>query len=46
MSKFLIDPLNITKFDCTTFELELTLLFWIAAAGKNGVTSAKCIDKF
>lgn len=27
-------------------ELEEHLLFWVCAAGKNGVTSAKCLDWF
>jgi thermostable 8-oxoguanine DNA glycosylase len=45
MSKFLIDPINITKFNSSKFDLELQLLFWICAAGKNGVTSARCLDR-
>ena len=43
-SKFLVDPVNITKYDCTDFELELLALFWICAAGKNGITSARCLN--
>jgi thermostable 8-oxoguanine DNA glycosylase len=41
-----IDPDNVTKFDATFEELELQILFWICAAGKNGHTSARCLNDF
>lgn len=40
----MIDPINITRFHQSQSQLEETLLFWICAAGKNGVTSARCLD--
>lgn len=43
-SKFLIDPINITDFNADSNKLELLILFWICAAGKNGVTSAGCLN--
>jgi hypothetical protein len=43
---FLIDPINITNFNCSNSQLELQILFWICAAGKNGVTSARCLNGF
>ena len=42
----MIDPVNITKFDNTTQELEEVLLFWVLAAGKNAVTASNCLEKF
>jgi hypothetical protein len=42
----MIDPDAILKYDCTTAELEERLLFWIAAAGKNAHTTARCLAKF
>ena len=41
----MIDPKKITNFNCSDEELELHILFWFLAAGKNGVTAAKCLDK-
>ena len=41
---YLVDPNNITKFDCSNHELQLVLLFWIAAAGKKASTSARCLE--
>lgn len=41
----MIDPKKITNFNCSNEELELHILFWFLAAGKNGVTAAKCLDK-
>lgn len=38
---YLVDPDNITKYDCSQNELELLLLFWICAAGKKAHTAAK-----
>jgi hypothetical protein len=42
---WLLDPKNITNFKADKSELELMILFWILAAGKNGVTAAKCLDR-
>jgi len=42
----MIDVENITKFNQTYPQLEENLLFWVCAAGKNGTTAAKCLDKF
>lgn len=41
----MIDPTKITNFNANMYELEEMLLFWICAAGKNGVTAAKNLDK-
>jgi len=41
---FLIDPNNITKYDQTTHELELSLLFWICAAGKSAKTVSQRLN--
>ena len=41
----MIDPTNITKFNCTEAELEETLLFWVCAAGKNAITSSSALNK-
>lgn len=40
----MIDPTRITRYDLTLFELQEVALFWICAAGKNGVTAAKLLD--
>jgi len=40
----MIDPSNITNYNLTNSELEETILFWVCAAGKNGTTSARCLD--
>ena len=40
---YYLDPSKITKFNCTHPELELRVLFWVCAAGKNGTTAAKCL---
>lgn len=42
----MIDPQNITNFNSTKFQLQEVLLFWIAAAGKNAMTTARALDKF
>lgn len=42
--KFLVDPTSVTNYNCSYEELELLILWWILAAGKNGVTSARCLD--
>jgi endonuclease III len=43
---YLVDPVNITKYDCSDNELELLILFWICAAGKNAITTSNCLNKF
>lgn len=40
---YYLDATKITNFNCTDDELECRILFWILAAGKNGVTSAVCL---
>lgn len=40
---FYLNAAQITNHNCTDEELELHILFWICAAGKKGVTSAKCL---
>jgi thermostable 8-oxoguanine DNA glycosylase len=42
----MIDPSNITNYNLTTPQLQETILWWILAAGKNGVTAARCLDSF
>lgn len=42
----MIDPTKITNFDLSSKQLEEVLLFWICAAGKNAITSAKALDRF
>jgi len=42
---FLVDPDNITKYDCTDHELQLVLLFWICAAGKKASTAARNLSR-
>lgn len=42
---FLVDPNNITKYDCTDHELQLVLLFWICAAGKKASTAARNLNR-
>lgn len=37
---YLVDPENITRFDMDDRDLELTLLFWVCAAGKNARVAA------
>lgn len=41
---FLLDATKITKYNCNSDELELMILFWICAAGKNGVTATRCLN--
>lgn len=40
----MIDPTNITNYSLSTKELQEVILWWILAAGKNGVTAARCLD--
>jgi len=42
----MIDPSKITNYNATDNELEELILFWVCAAGKNGRTAARCLDKF
>lgn len=42
---FLIDPSNVTNHDQSQSELELFILFWVAVAGKNGHTAARCLSR-
>ena len=46
MSRYLVDPQNITNFKSNLFELQLVILFWICAAGKKASTSAKALNDF
>jgi hypothetical protein len=41
----MINPEKISNFNLTIPELEENILFWVCAAGKNGVTAAKSLDK-
>lgn len=41
----MIDPTKITNYGQSQAGLEEVLLFWVCAAGKNGVTAAKCLDR-
>lgn len=40
----MIDAVNITKFNCSEEELEEQIIFWILAAGKNGIITANALD--
>lgn len=42
----MVDPSRITNYNLNTAELEEHLLFWVCAAGKNGTTAARCLDRF
>lgn len=42
----MLDPTKITNFDASESELEEMILWWICAAGKNGVVAAKNLDNF
>lgn len=42
----MIDPSKITNYNLDTYGLQEVLLWWILAAGKNGVTAARCLDSF
>lgn len=41
----MINPEKISNFNLTTPELEENILFWVCAAGKNGMTAAKSLNK-
>lgn len=40
----MIDPTKITEYNCSDNRLEELILFWVCAAGKNGVTAARCLN--
>lgn len=42
----MIDPSKITIYNATDDKLEELILFWVCAAGKNGRTAARCLEKF
>jgi hypothetical protein len=42
----MVDPSKITDYNLNDAQLEEHLLFWVCAAGKNGTTAARCLDKF
>lgn len=42
----MIDPTNITNYNLAQHELEEQLIWWVFAAGHNGITTAKGVDKF
>lgn len=42
----MIDAINVTNFNQTRSQLQEFILFWIAAAGKNGVVAARSIHNF
>lgn len=46
MSRFLIDPSDVIKFDRTDEELELFWLFCAVVAGKTATTQAKLLNGF
>lgn len=41
-----VNAYKITNFKQDRYQLEASILFWIAAAGHNGVTSAAAVNKF
>ena len=42
----MINPEKVTNYNQSDKELEEFILFWVCAAGKNGRTAARCLDKF
>lgn len=40
---FLVDPHDITDYERTQPELQLVLIFWVAAAGKKATTAARSV---
>jgi len=40
----MVDPVNFTNFNRTDSELEEVLLFTILVAGKNALTTSRCLD--
>lgn len=41
---YMADPLNITDYSCSEWELQRNLLFWIAVAGKKALRSASSLN--
>lgn len=41
----MIDPTNITDYNLSKEKLEEVILFWVCAAGKNGVTATKSLER-
>jgi thermostable 8-oxoguanine DNA glycosylase len=41
----MINPEKVTNYDQTDRQLEEFILFWVCAAGKNGRTAARCLDR-
>lgn len=41
----MIDPTKITNYRLSIAKTEEVILFWVCAAGKNGVTAARCLDR-
>lgn len=42
----MVNPENITKYDLSKDQLQEHILFWVCAAGKNGRTAARSLEKF
>lgn len=42
----MVDPTNITSYNLSQHQLEEVVLFWVCAAGKNGVTAARSLNNF
>ena len=42
----MIDPSKITNYNLTIPQLEEHMLWWVCAAGKNGTTASKLLEKF
>lgn len=40
----MVDPTKITNYNLDQQQLEEVVLFWVCAAGKNGVTAARSLD--
>lgn len=42
----MIDPTKITNFNSTKPELQEVLLFWMAVAGKNAISTSNALERF
>jgi thermostable 8-oxoguanine DNA glycosylase len=42
----MVDPINFTNYNRTTYQLEETLLFSLLVAGKNALTTSRLLDTF
>lgn len=42
----MIDPKNITNFNSSKHELQEVLLFWMAVAGKNAISTSNALERF